>query len=161
MTRRRFSRLPALMAVALLAGAAFPGCGGRSGTMEKPRDVVVITPVSGEAVTIQVEVADTPELRSHGLMYRSELPEGTGMLFVFPKRTRGSFWMKNTPISLDMLFAKDDTIVATIENTVPYDETFLTPDASYTMTLEVPGGYAQRHGIHIGDRMEWKRPATE
>lgn len=127
--------------------------------MEKPGDVVVITPSAGEPVTVRVEVADTPELRSHGLMYRSELPEGTGMLFVFPSRTRGSFWMKNTPISLDMLFIKSDEIVATIENTVPYDETFLTPDSSYTMTLEVPGGYAGRHGIRVGDRMEWRRAA--
>lgn len=148
---RRFLRISPLFVLLL-----FVYCGGRSGTMAKPADVVVITTSSGETQTVQVEVADTPQLRSKGLMFRNELPEDSGMLFIFPAETHGSFWMKNTPIPLDMFFIKGGEIVSIIENAVPYDESLLTPDSSYTMTLEVSGGYALRHGIRVGDRLEWK-----
>jgi uncharacterized protein len=111
----------------------------------------------GERLGVRVEIADTPELRAHGLMFRKELPEGTGMLFLFPRETRDAFWMKNTPIPLDMIFIKQGAVVSIIENAVPYDESILQPDSSYTMTLEVPGGYASRHGVRLGDRVEWRR----
>jgi len=117
---------------------------------------VVLTKANGQLLTVQVEVADTPELRAKGLMFRDHLPEGTGMLFVFPAETRGAFWMKNTPISLDLIFAKAGAVVAIIENAIPYDETHLLPNSSYTMTLEVPGGYSARNGLAAGDRFEWK-----
>lgn len=118
--------------------------------------LVFITKSDGEILQVKVEVADTPESRSRGLMFRENLPEGTGMLFVFPTETLNSFWMKNTPIPLDIIFIKQGEIVSLIEDTTPYDETLLTPESSYTMTLEVPGGYAARHGVRLGDRFEWR-----
>jgi uncharacterized membrane protein (UPF0127 family) len=117
---------------------------------------VVLTTRRGESLNVQVEIADTPELRGRGLMFRKELPEGAGMLFLFPVETHNAFWMKNTLIPLDMIFAKQGKIVSIIQNTVPRDEKLLQPDAAYTMTLEVPGGYVSRHGLHVGDRFEWK-----
>ncbi|HEX5035928.1 MAG TPA: DUF192 domain-containing protein [bacterium] len=111
----------------------------------------------GGSLTVQVEIMDTPESRGRGMMFRKELAEGRGMLFVFPSETHNAFWMKNTLIPLDMIFAKQEKIVSIIQNAVPLDEKLLQPDAGYTMTLEVPGGYVSRHGIHVGDRFEWKR----
>lgn len=66
--------------------------------------------------------------------------------------------MRNTPIPLDMIFIRQGKVVDIIENAVPYDETLLTPDTTYTMTLEVPGGYALRHNVRPGDRIVWKSP---
>lgn len=99
---------------------------------------------------------DTAESRSRGMMFRKELAEGKGMLFVFPAETRSAFWMKNTLIPLDMIFAKGEKVVSIIQNAVPLDEKLLQPDAGYTMTLEVPGGYVSRHNLHVGDRFERK-----
>jgi uncharacterized membrane protein (UPF0127 family) len=116
---------------------------------------VTITKASGETLQIQVEVADTAQERAQGLMFRENLPEGEGMLFIFPAETQTSFWMKDTPISLDLIFIRDNRIVDLIENAVPFSETLLTPDTTYLMVLEVPGGYVSRHGIQIGDSIEF------
>ncbi|HSA59719.1 MAG TPA: DUF192 domain-containing protein [bacterium] len=131
--------------------AVFGGC------QQSADSFIVIKKTGGETLQVRVEVADTPALRSRGLMFREELPEGTGMLFVFPAVTSGAFWMKNTPIPLDLIFVKAGAIVALIENAVPFDETPLSPGASYTMALEVPGGYASRHGVRVGDGFEWRK----
>lgn len=105
---------------------------------------------NGELI-IRAEVADTGEERARGLMFREELPEGEGMLFVFPEETSSPFWMKNTPISLDLIFIRDDRIIDVIPDAVPFSESLLNPDASYTEVIEVPGGYAARHGVAVGN----------
>lgn len=117
--------------------------------------VVTITTTAGETLQVRVELADTAEERARGLMFRENLPEGEGMLFIFPGETLTSFWMKDTPISLDMIFIREDRIVDLIENAVPFSETLLTPDTTYLMVLEVPGGYAARHGLQIGDAIDY------
>ena len=116
--------------------------------------VVTLQKADGEDLQVKVEVADTPAARERGLMFRNSVPEGTGMLFIFPEETQNSFWMKNTPSSLDMIFIRDGLIVSMIEKAVPYSEEILTPDSSYTMVLEVPGGYAARHSVSVGDRVK-------
>jgi len=111
---------------------------------------VVIQKDSGN-LRIKVEVADSPEKRARGLMFRKILPDGEGMIFLFPKETQGSFWMKNTPISLDLFFIRQGMIVDEIERAIPNSERLLTPDSPYDQVLEVPGGYGARQGIHRGD----------
>lgn len=115
---------------------------------------VTITTSSGERLVVQVEIADSAAERARGLMFREDLPEGEGMLFLFPEETQTSFWMKNTPISLDLIFIRERRIVDLIENAVPYSEELLTPDSPYTKVLEVPGGYVTRNGIQEGDLIE-------
>jgi len=113
--------------------------------------IVTISKADGETLMVKVEIADTPEERAQGLMYRENLPQGEGMLFLFPEETRSSFWMKDTPISLDMIFINNDQIVDLIENAVPFSETLLTPRYSYNKVLEVPAGYVQQNGIEQGN----------
>lgn len=125
------------------------------GCCEAASPLVTIHKADGEKLQVRVEVADTPSSRARGLMFRTELPEGTGMLFVYPEETQSAYWMRNTPIPLDMIFIRQGEVVDIIENAVPYDETPLRPDVLYTMTLEVPGGYAARHGVRIGARVKW------
>lgn len=72
------------------------------------------------------------------------------MMFIFPEETQASFWMKNTPIPLDLIFIKDNQIVALIERAIPFSEDLLAAPAAYDRVLEVPAGYVSRHEIAIG-----------
>jgi uncharacterized protein len=101
-----------------------------------------------------VEMAVTPGERSKGLMFRSELPEGRGMLFDFVGEGPVAMWMKNTYISLDMMFIRADGRIARIaENTVPHSEATISSGAPVKAVLEVVAGTAKRLGIAPGDRV--------
>ncbi|MSQ47887.1 MAG: DUF192 domain-containing protein [Deltaproteobacteria bacterium] len=120
-----------------------------------PQPEVTLYPQKGTAVRVSVEIADTNEKRSFGLMYRRELLESHGMLFLFPRQGPQSFWMKNTPLPLDILFIDTSlTIVSIARNTTPYSEKPLPSDKPARFVLEVNGGFCQRHGIAVGDRVE-------
>lgn len=97
-----------------------------------------------------VEVADTPESRQNGLMYRKNLPRRNGMLFIYEKPKKVSFWMKNTPISLDMLFFDERGVLTNLaKNTVPYStERIRYDDILYV--LEINGGLSEVFGITEG-----------
>lgn len=101
-----------------------------------------------------VEMAVTPEERSKGLMFRRELPPGRGMLFDFQGEGPIAMWMKNTYISLDMIFIRADGRIARIaENTVPHSEATISSGAPVKAVLEVIAGTAKRLGISPGDRV--------
>jgi uncharacterized protein len=106
-------------------------------------------------VPIVLELARTPEQLQRGLMYRTELADGHGMLFLFPADQNHSFWMKNTVIPLDILFlAADGTIVGIRANTTPLSLTPVHVGRPSRHVLEVPGGFTARRGIAPGDRVE-------
>jgi hypothetical protein len=106
-------------------------------------------------VEVALEVAATPEALRRGLMYRRELSDGHGMLFVFPREEDHLFWMKNTLIALDMLFiAGDGRIVGIRANTTPLSTETVGVGRPSRWVLEVPGGWAARRGIAAGDRVE-------
>ena len=101
-----------------------------------------------------IEMAATPEERSKGLMFRRELPQGQGMLFDFEGDGPIAMWMRNTHISLDMIFIRADGHIARIaENTVPMSETTIPSGAPVKAVLEVIAGTAKRLGIAPGDRI--------
>ena len=102
----------------------------------------------------EVEIAATDEERARGLMYRRELPEGRGMLFNFALEGPITMWMKNTHVSLDMIFIRaDGTIAAIAENTEPLSEAQIFSGAPVKAVLEVVAGTARRLGIAPGDRV--------
>ncbi len=112
---------------------------------------------SGEKTSnIEVEVADTDKLRGQGLMFRKKLPKNSGMLFIFPEQSRKiSMWMKNTYISLDMIFITEDkTVVGVLENIPILNNTRRTIEEEAKYLLEVNAGTAKRLGIEKGSRME-------
>lgn len=116
---------------------------------------VVIHPENGAPVTVRVEVADTDETRQLGLMYRNELPESAGMLFVFPGERPRSFWMKNTPLPLDIVYIGADLrIVHIAERTTPYSTAPLPSLRPAKFVLEVHAGFCDARGIRVGDRIE-------
>ncbi len=97
----------------------------------------------------QLEIANTPELRAKGLMGRASLCDTCGMLFIFDTEQIQSFWMKDTPTSLDMIFLdKKGKIVTIHQNTVPYQENPTYSSTSPAMyVLEVPADWVNKNNI--------------
>lgn len=112
---------------------------------------LTVTTEEGTAHPFQVELAGTSEERARGLMFREELAEDRGMLFVFPRRERIAMWMRNTEIPLDMLFISDDGRVTQIhERAVPHSEAVISSRRRVRYVLELPGGTAERLGLAPG-----------
>jgi len=106
-------------------------------------------------VEVAVEVVSTPEALARGLMYRTELADGRGMLFVFPDESDHRFWMKNTLIPLDMIFiAADGAIVGIHRDATPLSTATMGVGRPSRYVLEVPGGWAARSGVATGQRVE-------
>ncbi|WP_084175040.1 DUF192 domain-containing protein [Afifella pfennigii] len=104
----------------------------------------------GEHV-FQVEVAVTPTERARGLMYRRSLAPDAGMLFDFGSEREINMWMKNTYLSLDMIFIGADRKVRSIaRQTTPLSETTVSSGRPARFVLEIPGGTAARLGIKPG-----------
>jgi uncharacterized protein len=101
-----------------------------------------------------VELATTDEERERGLMFRKELPDGRGMLFDFKADRDVAMWMKNTLISLDMIFIRSDGRISNIaESTEPMSTRIIPSRGEVRAVLEVAGGTAKRLGIQVGDRV--------
>jgi uncharacterized protein len=124
-------------------------CGG------DPR--VVIQTRAGKDVAFEVEIADTPAKREMGFQYRRELADDHGMIFVFPSESVLTFWMKNTPIPLDMIFIGGDLkIVGIVREAVPFTLSARSVDAPSRYVLEIKGGLARQRGIEVGDRLRFE-----
>ena len=108
------------------------------------------------AVTIAVEVADDNVKRRIGMMFREKAEEKQGMLFIFPFSEIRSFWMRNTVLSLDMIFIDEQKRIVNIEkSTVPFTERsyFSTGPARYV--LEVRAGFADKYNLSAGQEVTW------
>jgi len=133
---------------------------GLLGCQSGPR--VVISTTSGKDLALRVEVADGPEKRALGLQYRTELADDQGMLFLFPSATAQSFWMKNTPLPLDMIFIGSNLkIVGIIHQTVPFSTATLSVPAPSQFVLEIKGGISRRSGIEVGNTVRFENISLE
>ncbi len=107
---------------------------------------------------ISIEIADNDAETEHGLMHRHNLPDSVGMLFVFPDSRPRSFWMKNTPISLDIIFVNENKQIVTIQtDTQPYSEAPIRSDKPAKYVVEVVAGFCSRYNIENGDFIEFER----
>lgn len=123
---------------------------------ERGPRVAIMAPDGSTLATVKIEVADTPQSREMGLMYRDTLASDAGMLFVFPAPSNQVFWMKNTRIPLDMVFADSQRrVIGIVANAVPYSEARLSVPGDSQYVLEVNGGFCQRRGVKAGDRLEF------
>ncbi len=116
-----------------------------------------LTITSGEKTHhFTYELADTPEKQEKGLMFRTSLPDMHGMLFVFETPRIAHFWMKNTLIPLDMLFADASGKILYIHAmATPESREIISSGVPAKSVFEVNGGTAKRLGIHIGDRIHY------
>lgn len=99
-----------------------------------------------------VEVANTQEKRSKGLMFRKKLPEDSGMLFVFSYEDYRYFYMKNTLIPLDIAFFDSQLKIVSIKQMEPLDETTVPSDKKAMYALEMNKDFFRKKGIKVGDQ---------
>ncbi len=126
-------------------------------SMETPRNVGRIVIESDlRSVPIDVEFALTEEEHEQGLAGRNTLGDHEGMLFLFAEDDYHPFWMKDTLIPLDLLYAdRNGSIVTVHQNLFPHAETIYYPTRPSRIVVEVPGGFVARHGINVGDTIRW------
>lgn len=139
------------MCAAVFVLAILTGCSpGHEGT---PTTKVVIDTPKGP-VTFKVEVAADKPSREKGLMFRTKLAPDAGMLFDFQTEGLQVFWMKNTPLPLDMIFIKaNGTISSIAENAVPFSEEPIPSSEPVRAVLEINGGKARALGIAEGEKV--------
>ncbi|MCT8990744.1 DUF192 domain-containing protein [Chelativorans sp. SCAU2101] len=111
---------------------------------------LVIDTATGEK-SFSIEVADEPEKRRRGLMFRRSMRDDHGMLFVFEQSGQLGFWMQNTPMPLDLLFIGEDGRVRAIEQGEPFSTDSIAPPVMAQFVLELKAGTALRSGIAVGD----------
>lgn len=149
------SRHYATAAAGFLAGAL---CFSAPSIAAEP--AITITYPTG--TRIQAELADTPQKRSRGLMFREKLAPDAGMLFVFEEAGEWSFWMKNTPVALDILWIGPDKRIVYIEENIPLCRQDPCPeykpgkDALYA--LELPAGSVKREKLTKGMKLTFDLP---
>ena len=149
----RFARLLAL-ALALAATSC------KSEPAAESSDVgVVKMPLGRETFTL--EVADTPKKQQLGLMHRKTMPQDHGMLFVFEDERDRYFWMKNTLIPLDIVYADAKGKVISIKPMKPLDESSVPSDGPAKYAVEVNQGAAKRAGVAVGDVLAIPEEARE
>ncbi len=120
-----------------------------------PRAKVVLEDAFGSKHVVEVEVCATEAMRTRGMMWRTALPDGQGMLFIFGEEEVRSFWMRNTLIPLDMVFiASDGTVVGIVPNAEPRTLTSRGVGKPSQYVLEVPGGWTERMGIRPGKKAQ-------
>ena len=121
-----------------------------------PAPRVVVETASGAHV-VRVELARTDAERARGLMWREKLDPDAGMLFLFEESALHGFWMKNTLISLDMIFiGEDGRIVGVVERAAPGTTTPREVGAPSRYVLEVNGGWSAARGVRAGDRVRFE-----
>jgi uncharacterized membrane protein (UPF0127 family) len=147
------SRFPALsVSYASVLIAFFLIAGGGHGWAASLERLEIATKSGPRAFS--VELATTDDERSTGLMYRTDLPEGQGMLFDFSPPQLVSMWMKNTPLALDMIFIQaDGRILRIAQNAEPLSTIAIPSGGVVKGVLELVGGSARKYGISPGDRV--------
>ncbi|HMQ79382.1 MAG TPA: DUF192 domain-containing protein [Ignavibacteria bacterium] len=168
-----FFRIPFLVIVFLSAVILFSSC------QKQPDEIKVDTVNNKDAAKIQfkkqgevyfqdsakkllkkidVEIAETEETRHLGLMYRENMQEDQGMLFLFPAEEYQSFYMKNTVMPLDIMFINSKKQIVKIHrNTVPYSEKSLPSMNPSIYVVEVNAGFADKYNIKEGSHIDWRR----
>jgi uncharacterized protein len=129
---------------------------GEDYMFKKDGELIFLDSLDNVKAKIEVEIADTEYRRQLGLMVRTEMETNQGMLFIFPDEIFRSFWMRNTHLSLDMIFVNSQKQIVTIhKNTTPLAETSYPSTAPAQFVVEVLAGFTDTHGIQEGDKIHW------
>lgn len=110
-------------------------------------------------VTLDLEIAESDSARERGMMQRAGFPnERSGMLFPFDEERERSFWMANTPLSLDLFFINADSQIVRVKKYAPPNTAQSIPsNAPAQYVLETEAGFADSYGVVEGDRVQWQR----
>ncbi len=161
----------ACMAAALLTAFAVLGCSGEDDAADAGVSAQTVPGRDGATVgvrgppanrawvifgtdTIVAEIARTADERAQGLMYRDELPDGTGMLFVFDDVQIRSFWMANTYVALDIAYINVSYVIVDIQQMEPLVTDSYPGTEPAMFALEVPQGWFAEHRVVVGDQAQ-------
>ena len=146
MSRAGPRRAAVALAIGLAGVSAPPPAAGQS-----CRADLIELDAGGRVVAFAVEIADDPEERAQGLMFREDLPRDAGMLFLWPDPAPRTFWMKNTPLSLDMLFLDAaGRVCGLIERAEPFTLDPRPSGCAAQAVLEIHGGLSDEIGLDVG-----------
>ena len=120
-------------------------------TKRLPVKDITIVRQDGTKFTVSAEIAEKQEDRNHGFMERKNIPDGTGMLFVFERDQILSFWMKNTPHPLSIAYIDSKGKIRNIYDMTPYSLASIVSTVKVRYALEVPQGWYKKNGITEGD----------
>lgn len=112
---------------------------------------ITITRQDSTTIDVLAEIARTTEERNHGFMERKNIPDGTGMIFVFDKDQILSFWMKNTPHPLSIAYIDSKGKIRNLYDMTPYSLAPIVSTVSTRYALEVPQGWFEKNNIKEGD----------
>ena len=150
----------ALAALLLLLPAA---CQAGNPDVTKAASGLAVVPLDirtagGKTHAFKVEVARSESEQARGLMFRDKLAPNAGMIFPMSPPRPASFWMKNTVISLDLIFIRPDGSIARIAaEAIPYSLEPIDSGEPVSAVLEIAGGRAAELGISEGDKVNWAR----
>ena len=174
--RRNMVRFVTIAATALLAACSasesataspqVPDAASPASSARHPVSGLEVIDITVETIAgrvpLRVEVAASPQAQQRGLMFRTELGDREGMIFPSAVPEVRSFWMKNTPLSLDIIFIGPDRRITNIAaNTVPYSLDPVPSSGVAAAVLELRAGQAEALGIAPGDKVEYQIPATQ
>lgn len=158
---RRHQKVRGALLVLVIVAALMLGYRTYSKWVHQERllPAVFVTESGSKLGPIRLEIASTPGERHVGLMYRREMDPNEGMLFIFPKEEMQTFWMKNTYLSLDMLFLDSNLkIVGILDHVTPLTEDQRGVPRPSQFVIELLAGRAQQLGLKEGQRVEFSRP---
>ncbi|MCR4735494.1 MAG: DUF192 domain-containing protein [Treponema sp.] len=119
-----------------------------------PKKDLLITRSDGSTINVNVEIASSPEERNFGFMERKNIPDGTGMIFVFDRDQILSFWMKNTPHPLSIAYIDSKGKIRNIFDMTPFSLSSIESTVSVRYALEVPQGWFSKNEITIGSTVD-------
>lgn len=146
MSRSKF----AVLAAVFFAAACLLSCSEN----KKDKTTLQIICRDGKTKTVKVELAITPQEQQTGFMFRKDIPDGTGMLFIFEKEQLLAFWMKNTPTPLSIAYIDSNGIIKDIFDMQPFSLETIASTTKARYALEVPQGWFAKEGIEVGDSLK-------
>ncbi len=150
--RNIFKIVPAFFLLILIACQS-------AGTTTHSDESALVTLFAEIPIEVSAEIADSDAERTQGLMHRETLAASAGMLFVFDDEDMRFFWMKNTPLSLDIIFiSADKKIVSIAENTTPFSEAPISSEFPAKFVLEVNAGFSATQGLAVDQSVEFTLP---
>jgi uncharacterized membrane protein (UPF0127 family) len=165
-SQKRLIQMVILLAVLLLVYAMASYFDGREQTdnlkteptFKKQGELTFKRPDGSDIVTIDIEVADDELKTAQGLMFRTGMGEKQGMLFIFPDEEERGFWMKNTRISLDLVYVNAaGEIVSIAKNAIPYSQETIPSGKPAKFVVEVLAGFTNKYEISEGDFIAFER----
>lgn len=155
----RFSRLVGIALVAVIAASTLyvaqnspTAAEGQAMILPVDPNPLIVETRAGEK-RFGIEIADDAGERERGLMFRQQMGDDHGMLFVFEDAREVGFWMQNTPMPLDLIFIGQDGRVRAILPGEPFSTAVISPNTPVRFVLEVKAGIAEKAGIRDGDRL--------